>query len=210
MLVAWSNLLAYGIAAAIIVAIPGPSVLFAIGRALTLGRASAWVSVVGNSLGVFLQVIVVTLGLGAVITTSPAAFTVVKIVGAGYLIYLGVQSVRHRGAGLGDDATPARSAGHAFRDGVTVGATNPKSLVFLGALLPQFVSSGGWPQPVQLLVLGVIFCVIAVLFDSVWVFGAAAARRWFGSSPGRLSGLRGGGGVLMILLGLITLTVQHS
>lgn len=213
----WSNVLAYSVAAAIIVLIPGPSVLFAIGRALTLGRATAWWAVVGNTAGVFGQVIAVAAGLAAVVAASAAAFTVIKLVGAGYLVYLGVQAWRHRRegttfdvAGAGPAVMVAPGYRRAFLDGAVVGVTNPKTIVFLAALLPQFLTAGGWPVPVQLLVLGLIFNAIGIVFDSMYVLAAGTARDWFATSPARLAGLRGAGGVAMVGLGVVTASIPHS
>jgi len=93
-----SNLLAFAIAAAVIVAIPGPSVLFTISRALTLGRRAALLTVVGNAVGVSAQVVAVAFGIGAVVERSVVAFTIVKYLGAAYIVYLGVRAVRHRRA----------------------------------------------------------------------------------------------------------------
>ena len=94
-----SHLVAFLVTAFVVIVIPGPSVLFTVGRALTLGRTGALLTVVGNSIGVYVQVILVAFGLGAIVEKSVAAYTVVKFAGAAYLIYLGVQAIRHRRRG---------------------------------------------------------------------------------------------------------------
>jgi threonine/homoserine/homoserine lactone efflux protein len=197
------RLLAFTVVSLVFVAVPGPSVLFTVSRALTLGRRPALLTVVGNAAGVYLHVIAVALGIGAVVERSLAAFTILKLVGAAYLVYLGVQAVRHRravAALLGQPAVPARSR-RVVADGFVVGVSNPKSIVFFAAVLPQFVDTAGGPAPVQLLVLGMVAIAAALVSDSVWAVVAGAARDWFGRSPGRLAAIGGAGGVVMIGLG---------
>ncbi|OXR46011.1 Homoserine/homoserine lactone efflux protein [Nocardia cerradoensis] len=131
-------------------------------------------------------------------------FTAVKLLGASYLIYLGVQAIRHRG-GLAETFTtqvPAirRGAVPMLRDGLVVGVANPKSVVFLAALLPQFVDQGGW-VPGQMLVLGLCIPLFGLIFDSTWALTAAAARAWFARSPRRLAAVGGAGGLVMIGMG---------
>ncbi|MQA10333.1 MAG: LysE family translocator [Pseudonocardiaceae bacterium] len=198
-----NQLLAFTLASAIIVVVPGPSVLFTIGRALSVGRRDALLTVLGNAVGVYLQVVAVAFGIGAVVERSVAVFTAIKLVGAGYLIYLGVQAIRHRRSMAADNgvvATPARAL-RVLRDGLVVGAANPKSIVFLAAVLPQFVDRGAGQVPVQMLLLGVIFSVTALVLDSCWAFLASTARSWFVRSPRRLELVGGTGGLVMIGLG---------
>ena len=206
-----SLLLAFLATAAVIVAIPGPSLLFTIGRALTVGRRAALLTVVGNALGLLVQSLLVAVGLGAVLAASAAAYTVVKLAGAAYLVYLGVQAIRHRGE-LAGALLAARSGGgepvaaqgvdrSSLLQGLTVGLTNPKTLVFLSSLLPQFVDPASAPQP-QILALGAVFALMALIGDSVWALVAGRARDWFARSPRRLERLGAGGGALMIGLGL--------
>ncbi|HRW18288.1 MAG TPA: LysE family translocator [Dermatophilaceae bacterium] len=197
------HLLAFLAAAAIVVAIPGPSVLFTIGRALTVGRRDALLTVVGNAVGLLAQGVAVALGLGAVLAASATAYTVVKLAGAAYLVWLGWQAIRHRHhlAGILTGRLPAQQPGRSFRQGLLVGISNPKSLVFLTSLLPQFTDPGGNPQA-QIIVLGALFAAIALAGDSLWAIGASSARRWFGHSPARVSAVGGVGGGLMVGLGI--------
>lgn len=125
-----SHLLAFAGVAALVVAVPGPSVAFTISRALSNGRRVALWNVVGNAVGLLAQVAAVAFGLGVVIQRSVDVFTAVKLVGAGYLVYLGIQAIRHRRAlaeALDRPAAPLRSA-RALFDGVVVGAMNPKTI----------------------------------------------------------------------------------
>jgi threonine/homoserine/homoserine lactone efflux protein len=196
------TLLAFTLAGVILVIIPGPSVLFIVGRALAHGRRAALASVAGNTAGASLVVLVVALGLGAIAAQSVAVFTTLKLVGAAYLVYLGVQTIRKRGdivARLGEPAAPADR--RMFWQGVIVGVTNPKVLVFFAAVLPQFVDTGAGNATTQMLVLGLLFAMIASTLDSGWALVAGTARTWFATSPARLRWMGGIGGTSLIVMG---------
>ena len=202
-MVPFSNLLAFSLAAFVLIAIPGPSVLFVVGRSLALGRKGGLLSVLGNTLGELVQVAAVAVGLGVVLTQSVVLFTVIKFAGAAYLVYLGVRAIRQRGQGTTTAAQPARgsSTGRVLREGTLVGATNPKSLMFFVAVLPQFVDYSAGAIPWQLATLGLVFLLIAVVSDSVWALAAGTARQWFARSPRRVAAVGTTGGVMMIGLG---------
>jgi threonine/homoserine/homoserine lactone efflux protein len=201
-----SHVLAYAAVVSVVIAIPGPSVLFTISRALTVGRRAALLTVVGNETGLCVQVVAVAFGVGAVLERYAQILTVVKLAGAAYLVFLGVQAIRHRtsmaealAANL-PPVTPLR----AIRDGFAVGVTNPKSIVFLVVGLPEFVSRapGHLPVPAQMLLLGALFPVIALALDGLWAIVADTARRWLVRSPRRLALIGGTGGLVMIGLGV--------
>lgn len=201
-----SQLAAFVVASILFIQVPGPSLLFTIGRALTVGRRDALLSVVGNGLGLLVQVAAVALGLGAVVAASAEAFTVLKLVGAAYVVYLGVQAIRHRGdarlALVASEHSVARrtTAWNSVRTGLVVGATNPKTIVFFAAFLPQFVDSGAAAAP-QLLGLGLLFSAMAICSDACWALAASRARAWFAREPKRLDHLGATGGAMMIGLG---------
>lgn len=197
-----SNLIAFSLAAFVLIAIPGPSVLFVVGRSLALGRKGGLLSVLGNTLGELVQVAAVAVGLGVVLTQSVVLFTAIKFAGAAYLVYLGIRAIRHRGQGTAT-ADPVRgsSTGRVLREGTLVGATNPKSLMFFVAVLPQFVDYSAGAIPWQLATLGLVFLVIAVVSDSAWALAAGTARQWFARSPRRVAAVGTTGGVMMIGLG---------
>jgi threonine/homoserine/homoserine lactone efflux protein len=199
-----SNLLAFAAIAVVIIVIPGPSVLFTIGRALAVGRRSALLTVAGNAVGVALQVVAVAFGLGALVERSVTAFTVIKIIGAAYILYLGVQAIRHRHAiseALGRQTDPIGSR-RALLDGLVVGAMNPKTIVVLAAVMPAFADAGTGSVPLQLLAMGAVFPVVGVLSDGLWAVAAGTARAWLARSPRRLALVGGTGGLLMIGIGL--------
>lgn len=199
---------AFLIASILFIQVPGPSLLFTIGRALSVGRREALLSVLGNAIGLVAQVLLVAVGLGAIVAASATAYTAVKMLGAAYVIWLGVQAIRHRSDARRAmaDAAPVRR-GHPVRIGFTVGATNPKTIVFFVAFLPQFTDPGG-PVALQSIALGLVFGLLAVASDSIWALAAGAARAWFARRPTRLDALSATGGTMMIGLGATMLTVD--
>jgi threonine/homoserine/homoserine lactone efflux protein len=185
-----------------LIVVPGPSVAFVVSRALALGRRAALLTVVGNAIGFFLQVALVAGGLGALVERSVALFTLVKLVGSGYLVWLGLQTVRHRrelAPAPGSTSVPTDR--RSVLDGFVVGLANPKAIVFLAAVLPQFVDAGGAPPGVQMALLGLVFVVLALVCDATWGLAAGTARQWMVRSPGRPARLRLAGGAVMIGLG---------
>lgn len=200
-MVPFDSLVAFVIASVVIIVIPGPSVLFVIGRSLALGRRAGVLSVVGNALGTVPAVLAVAFGVGAIVASSVAAFTVIKILGAAYLVWLGIQAIRHRHDHHTAEARMPASAGKLLRQGFIVGVTNPKTIAFFVAVLPQFVTPSAGPVWAQLLLLGLIFPTLALVCDTGWALAAGTARTWFARSPRRMSTLSGTGGVMMIGLG---------
>lgn len=186
-----------------LILVPGPNVLFVVSRSLQLGRLPGVAAVVGGQSGVYVQVIAVALGVGAIVERSVAVFTAIRLAGAAYLIFLGVQAIRHRRslAAVLDGTTCPVSTSRMLRDGFVVGLTNPKAIVFFAAVLPQFADRTAGHVPVQLLVLGAVFVAIALVSDSMWALLAGTARSWFTRSPRRLALIGGTSGLVMIGIG---------
>jgi threonine/homoserine/homoserine lactone efflux protein len=198
-----THLLAFTITALVLIAIPGPSVLFTVSRAISLGRVAGVATVAGNTVGAFTQVVAVAFGLGPLVERSVALFTVLKLAGACYLVFLGVQAIRHRHSlaeALGAEVE-RKTAVRLVVDGFTVGVTNPKVIVFFAAILPQFVDRQAGDVPVQIILLGAIFAGVALISDSAWALVAGTARAWLARSPRRLALLGGTGGLAMIAIG---------
>ncbi|WP_374454157.1 LysE family translocator [Nocardioides sp.] len=203
-----SQWVAFLVASILFIQVPGPSLLFTIGRALTVGRREALLSVLGNGLGVTAQVALVAVGLGAVVAASATAYTLIKVAGAAYVIWLGVQAIRHRAdARLAMAASVPVRRGHPVRIGFTVGATNPKTIVFFVAFLPQFTDPTG-PVAVQTMLLGLVFGAMAVVSDGTWAIAAGTARDWFARRPSRLDTLSATGGTMMIGLGATMIAAE--
>lgn len=198
------HLLVFTLTAFALIVVPGPSVLFVVSRSVELGRKAGLATVVGNAAGEFVQVVAVALGIGAIVEQSVTAFTIIKLAGAAYLIFLGIEAVRHRADPSRGPEIPAerRPASTILRQGFVVGISNPKTTIFFAAVLPQFTDRAVGHVPLQLLLLGAIFTAIALLSDGVWALAAGTARAWLVRSPQRLSLLRRTGGLVMIGLGL--------
>ncbi len=197
------SLLAFALTSLALIVIPGPSVLFVIGRSISLGRLGGLLSVVGNELGMLPIIVAVALGIGSVVAQSLILFSVIKFAGAAYIVYLGIQAIRHRRhTAVTHEATPnPKSRLRILTEGFVVGLTNPKTLVFFVAVLPQFVDYNAGSIPLQMFELGLVFFVLALLCDSTWALVAGTARKWFARSPRRVEHLGTAGGVMMIGLG---------
>jgi threonine/homoserine/homoserine lactone efflux protein len=200
------QVLTFGLAALVLIAIPGPSVVFVVGRALAYGRGVALASVAGNSLGLLTIVVLVAFGLGVVVQESIVVFQVLKLAGAAYLVYLGIEAVRRRKEFLAPDAdtTTGRPMTwrRAIRQGYVVGVSNPKAYMILAAVLPQFVDRGAGHVQLQLLLLGLLAFAIGMVSDSTWAIIASQLRSWFMRSPRRGEAMGTVGGLSMIGLGV--------
>ena len=199
-----SSLAAFALAAAVLIAIPGPSVLFVISRGVVLGRRAALATVIGNCAGVYVQVAAVAMGIGVVVERSAAVYTAVKLVGAVYLAWLGVRTFQRRrslAAALRGDVEP-KSDRRILREGFVVGITNPKAAVFFAAILPQFTDPSAGHVPLQMLLLGLVFILIALVLDGIWALLAGTARERLAASPRTLEAIGGAGGVVLVGLGV--------
>lgn len=200
----FETLAAFALAALLLIVIPGPSVLFVIGRSLSFGRRGGLMSALGNGLGALPLIAAVAFGLGSIVAQSVVLFTSIKLLGATYLLYLGVQAIRHRRDGSSDTSEQepqTLNPAVLLRQGVVVGVTNPKTIVFLVAVLPQFVNFQAGAIPFQMMTLGIVFVAIGIISDTVWALLAGSAQSWFATSPRRLTATRATGGGMMIGLG---------
>ena len=203
-----SRLIEYIIAAMIIILAPGPSVLFVIARAIAWGRKVAVFTVAGNVTGAFFLSSLVAFGLGPILSRSDLAYSAVQWGGGGYLVYLGINSIKARkiaAADMKSQGSVVPTFWRSVRDGFWVGALNPKGLVFYAAVLPQFVDIERGNVTGQLLFLGALFSVLAFISDGTWGLLAGTARAWLASDEKRLELLRVIGGCVMIILGLLVI-----
>jgi threonine/homoserine/homoserine lactone efflux protein len=212
-MIGMDQLLGFGLAALVLIVIPGPSVVFVVGRAVSYGHRIALASVAGNTAGLFLVMTLVAVGLGAIVAESIVVFTVIKLFGAAYLVWLGVQALRHRRelqVAAGPERPPL-TPWAAVRQGFVVGVSNPKGFLIFAALLPPFVDPARSAVPVQMFLLGATAVVLGLACDSVWALAAGHAREWFAGSPRRGSALGAIGGTSMIGLGVgLALTGHES
>lgn len=175
-----------------ILAVPGPAVIYVITRGADQGRGAGIVSMLGVETGAFIYALAAAAGLSGLIATPTIAFTVVRYAGAAYLLYLGLRKLLERDRAQEALPSPRRRL---FLNGLVVQLLNPKMAIFFLALLPQFVTAGDGPVALQMLILGTLFTLLAVLSDGTYAVGAAAIGDWIRASPQarrRLARLSGG------------------
>jgi len=203
-----SRLWEYLIATILIILAPGPSVLFTIARAIAWGRAAAVATVIGNATGMFLVSLLVAVGLGPLLQSSKLFYNGVQWAGGAYLIYLGYAAIA---ASKVDAHSMQKTEGAkpafvtSIKNGFWVGVLNPKSVVFFAAILPQFVDQEKNNVTAQLILLGAIFALIALISDGSYGLLAGTVRQWLAGDIGRLIFMRRFGGCVMIALGLFTI-----
>jgi threonine/homoserine/homoserine lactone efflux protein len=200
---AGGHLLAYLLTIFVLIVIPGPSVLFVVSRGVALGRRAALATVLGNTAGLAVLVLVVSLGLGSVVAESIAVFTAIKLAGAAYMVYLGVKMFRDRSAlaRMLDATVEPKGMQRMLREGFLVGVTNPKAVILLTAVLPQFVDPKAGNVQLQLAILGGISLLVGLCTDGSWAIASGTARVWISRSPRRLEFIGGAGGLVLIGLG---------
>jgi threonine/homoserine/homoserine lactone efflux protein len=196
-----SQFLAFCAASLVLVAVPGPAIVYLVTRALADGRRGGLASVVGIEAGTSLHVAAAALGLSALVASEPGALLVLRWAGVAFLLCMAVQAFRERGV---PDAAPQPSAGtarRAFRQGLAVELLNPKTALFFVAFLPQFVNAERGSAATQILILGGAFVVIAAICDTAWVLAASVARRRLGANAG--GALRSTTGVTYVVLATV-------
>jgi len=212
-MISTGQLLGFAVASLVLIVIPGPGVLFVIGRALAHGRRTALATACGHAAGNYVVAACVAVGLGTLLQRSAQVFVIVKVAGALYLIWLGIHAIRQRKslAVAFASVSEPQDAWRALRDGVVVGITNPKSYILFGAILPQFVNRTTGHVPAQMLVLALVSVAIGAISDCAWGFAASAVRTWFAQSPRRFEMVGGAGGLAMIGVGVaVAVTGRRS
>ncbi|HVJ42653.1 MAG TPA: LysE family translocator [Dongiaceae bacterium] len=191
-------------AAFVLLLIPGPAVLYIVGRSVEQGRRAGLVSVVGVHAATLVNVVAAALGLSAILASSALAFSVVKYAGAAYLIWLGLKKIFGR-VGAAADGAPGMSHhgyGRLFRDGFIVNLLNPKTALFFLAFLPQFVELGRGHVAMQITFLGLLYTVLGFITDGSYALAAGAAGTWLKRNGTYLKFERYVSGLLLIGLGL--------
>ena len=203
-----ANLAEFIYASVAIMLAPGPSVMFTIARAVAWGRGTAILTVLGNSMGMLILSLIIAVGLGPLLQRSELLLIFVQVLGGLYLIYLGIDALKHRRLHAADmvainELKPAKP--QVVKQGFMVGVLNPKALVFFSAIFPQFVDASVGSITIQMIWFGVIFAALAFLLDGMWAVVVGGSRDWFANSHSRLVALRTMGGVVMLLLGVLVI-----
>jgi len=198
------------LAALLLLITPGPAVLYIVARSLEQGRRAGLVSMLGVHVGTLVHVAAAAVGVSAVLAASATAFGIVKYVGAGYLVYLGLRRIRERRSVLTTAPTGHARLRRAFVDGVVVNVLNPKTALFFLAFLPQFVDVGRGAIAAQILVLGVLFVLLGLLTDGAYALTAGTAAQWLRAQPRFLASERWISGGMYIGLGIASVMSPSS
>lgn len=201
-------LVAYLAAVLVIVAAPGPDNILLLGRALSQGRLAGAVSAAGSALGIMVHSVAAALGLTLIVQTSPLAFWIVKLAGAAYLVWLGIQALRSRSF---ISFAPASQAPlrRVFAQGLFTNVLNPKVGLFVVAFMPQFVEVSRDALVAQLLVLGAIYAIATLVIFTVLGAFAAPLARGLAHSTRAVAGLNIGAGLVFVGAGLSILTLEN-
>jgi threonine/homoserine/homoserine lactone efflux protein len=199
-------------AAIVLLAIPGPAVLYIVMRSVDQGPKAGLASTTGIATGSALQVLAAAFGLSALLASSIVAYSVVKYAGAVYLVYLGIKKLRERVPAEEIEHRAPLSLSRIYAQGVVVETLNPKSALFFIAFLPQFVDPARGPAVWQFLALGLIFVAMGLVSDSVWALTAGSAAGWLKRSKAFARNQKYVSGTVYIGLGLATAvsSAHHS
>ena len=189
------------LAALVIAAVPGPGIFYVAARTLSGGRKAGIASTFGTALGGLVHVIAGGLGVSAIILASAELFTALKFAGALYLVWLGIRAFREAGD-LPAERTKANGNARAFREGIVVEATNPKTAAFFLAFIPQFIDPAAGHAALQFMALGLISVALNTLADVIVVMMAATAQAGLARRPHLLQRLRQGSGLFIAGLGV--------
>jgi len=191
---------------------PGPDLIYILSRTIAQGVKVGLASAAGVCSGAIVHVLAAAFGLSAILAASATAFTIVKYVGAAYLLYLGVQALKSKGGALELTAQKENvtvTPWQAFRQGVLVDVLNPKAAIFFMAFLPQFVRPDHGSSSVQLVVLGLLVIFVAILIESLFVLAAARSSHFFRSNPKASAWLDRALGAIFISLGIRLALAEH-
>ncbi len=194
--------LLFTIASLVLITTPGQDMILVMSRSIAQGPAAGVATAAGVSVGLVGHTVLATLGLGAILRTSEWLFVALKLVGAAYLIYLGVQLLRTRDAELALGATAARPLGRLFIDGALSNLSNPKIAIFYFAFLPQFVTPGATHPTLTIFVLGLLFALITFAVKAPVGMFSGLLSSWLRARPRVLLNLYRGSGLVLVGLGL--------
>lgn len=204
-MIEWSSFGVFVAAALALLLVPGPAVLYIVARSIDQGRLAGIVSVFGIATGSLVHIAAAALGVSALLISSVLAFTVVKYLGAAYLIYLGIHKLFFEKETLTEvELVQRQSLKQIYQQGVIVNILNPKSALFIFAFLPQFITAEQGSVTLQILFLGMTFVVMAIFSDSMYALLAGTLGNWLRGNLGFLRGQRYFAGTIYLLLGLTT------
>lgn len=198
------SLTLFVVAALVILVVPGPAVLYITARSIDQGRLAGVVSVLGVAMGSLVHVAAAALGISALLLSSAVAFSVVKYLGAAYLIYLGIRKLMVREELQPVEARSGEKLSRIFFQGIVVNVLNPKTALFFFAFIPQFVDPARGSVALQIMLLGGLFSLMGVLSDGTYAVLAGAVGHWLKGNLKALRAQRYFAGSVYIGLGLTT------
>ncbi len=206
----FDNILFFLAAASLLILIPGPAVLYIMAKSIEQGYKAGIVSVLGIGVGSLVHITFAAIGISSILLASATAFSIVKYLGALYLIYLGVKKLLekplHKSPLANIKKQPFKNI---FYEGILVNIFNPKTAIFFFSFLPQFISVERGGNASQILFLGILFTVFAVLSDMMYVLLSVKLSTWFSNSKKYIKRQKNLTGCIYITLGLITLTINQ-
>ena len=205
----FDSIIAFAVASLALLVIPGPAVLYVINRSIADGRSTALAAVAGLEIGNFVHVIAATLGLSAVIAASATAFGIVKWIGAGYLVIIGLRTLSRKPQAM-EVQTSSLSRGKSFTQGIIVNTFNPKVALFFLSFLPQFIETEKGSAAVQSLILGSIFVLLGMCSDGLYAILASALRGPLLRGKSLPFVQRYVAGSVFVLLGVIAASTKRS
>jgi threonine/homoserine/homoserine lactone efflux protein len=200
----WTRLVTFMLAAALLIVVPGPAVLYVVARSIDQGRVADIISVLGIALGAVVHSLAAAVGITAVLAASALAFGTVKYLGAAYLLYLGITTLLKKPEPQENIVVEPKSLWQIFRQGFVVNLLNPKTALFFLAFLPQFADPARGSVPLQTFVLGLIFVIIALLSDSIYALLAGQLGGWLKQSATFQQRQRYFSGLVYLALGVGT------
>lgn len=205
-----TTLLVFLGASLVLLVTPGPAVFYIVARSIDQGRMAGMVSTLGVAAGSCLHIIAAALGISALLASSAVAFNVVKLIGAAYLIYLGVRKFLIPDRVETDVHVEHRRLREIFVQGVIVNVFNPKTALFFLAFLPQFVDVSKGQVALQMILLGLLFALLGILSDGAYAIAAGSFGQWLKSHAGVLRAQRYFAGSVFIALGVLTAATGSS
>src|SRR5262245_39800003 len=198
----WTSLSVFAVAALVLLLTPGPAVLYIVARSIDQGRRAGIVSMLGVHAGTLVHIAAAAAGLSAILAASATAFSVVKLLGAAYLIYLGMRRLLAAAGATAASRRPEGRLPRAFLDGVVVNILNPKTALFFLAFLPQFADVSRGAIGAQILGLGLLFMALGIVTDGLYALSAGTAAQWLRGRPRFLASERWISGGMYIGLGI--------
>ncbi|ULX55238.1 lysine transporter LysE [Cupriavidus taiwanensis] len=202
-LTAFNGVLGLVLTSAVLIAVPGPSIMFLVGQTIAVGRRNALRGVIGNAIGTYCVAVIVAMGIGSLLMRSDHVLIFIRLLGAVVLLGIGFQYLLFSRPMLAGGKSNPRKSQQSLVAGIIVGSTNPKALIMFGSIVPSFMGDGAESPIAYLLVFSLIPIALGLVIDAAWVAAAhvASSSTLFSGKRLRLFNIIGGG--LMISMAIL-------